>query len=888
MRDYVFKRWIVAAAVALLAPGAADAAGLGRLTVLSALGQPLTAEIDLVSPQKGESITARVALPDLYQQAGLVYNPALPGTRITLETRPNGQPYLKASSPRAVNEPFLELLVELNSEHGRVTRQYTILLDPPGYGRAAAEIPPPVVSAPAPRPPVAAAPPAPSREDTAAATPAAPVAAVPAAPLAPAPAAPAKAGAPRAAASAAAPPAARAPAPAEPSAQKEYGPVKRGETLGRIARTVRPEGTTLEQTLVGLYRQNPDAFMNKNMNLVKSGRILRVPEANELTAVPQREAVKEVKLQVGDFNAYRARLAGRAGDAPEATSVTSGRIGTRVAEPGASEPRDTVRLSRTEASGPQAGAKGKPSTADRVRTLEEEVIAREKALAEANERIARLEKTIKDMQRLVELNSGGMAAAQKAAEKSAKGQPAPDAKGQPPGVVAVAPPPAKAADTAPAKGAPPPAKAPDASAKAAPDAAKGTAADSAKGPADKAKTVTADAGKAAAQAPGPKPAAPPPAPEPDLLDTVMGEPLYLAAGSAVLLLGGLAFVMARRRRSADEPFKDESGKNRITPSLGGSPPPPTPPTGTAPTRATSARAAGPGTAAAATAGAAAAATAGVAAAAGTDDNDLDFGAAVRNAGANPAQPPARAPSEPAATPPIQAAPRSEPGTPEPAPIAERAPPAAGKPAEPAIPQAPTVHEPVMLDVPPVTEPLIPEPPKVAAPVTPEKTPESPLPDFSLDTIVPPPSEPTPAKSPEPSLSDFSLDTIVPPPPSEPEPAPAKPTASSNLIDFDLDPLPSLDVPSGAPASQAAVQAFEPKSMDFKLDDLKLELGDEPAKAAAPPKDDHWYDVQQKFDLAKAYEEMGDKDGARDILREVLKEGDSEQQAQATKLLESFT
>jgi len=77
-------------------------------------------------------------------------------------------------------------------------------------------------------------------------------------------------------------------------------------------------------------------------------------------------------------------------------------------------------------------------------------------------------------------------------------------------------------------------------------------------------------------------------------------------------------------------------------------------------------------------------------------------------------------------------------------------------------------------------------------------------------------------------------------------------------------------------------------MDFKLDDLKLELGEEPAKADAPAKDDHWYDVQQKFDLAKAYEEMGDKDGARDILREVLKEGDTEQQTQATKLLESFT
>ena len=56
------------------------------------------------------------------------------------------------------------------------------------------------------------------------------------------------------------------------------------------------------------------------------------------------------------------------------------------------------------------------------------------------------------------------------------------------------------------------------------------------------------------------------------------------------------------------------------------------------------------------------------------------------------------------------------------------------------------------------------------------------------------------------------------------------------------------------------------------------------KAAAVPKDAHWYDVQQKFDLAKAYQEMGDRDGARDILREVLKEGDQDQRTQATQLL----
>ena len=80
-------------------------------------------------------------------------------------------------------------------------------------------------------------------------------------------------------------------------------------------------------------------------------------------------------------------------------------------------------------------------------------------------------------------------------------------------------------------------------------------------------------------------------------------------------------------------------------------------------------------------------------------------------------------------------------------------------------------------------------------------------------------------------------------------------------------------------------------MDFKLDLENLELDVPGAKRPAggtPARDDHWYDVQQKFDLAKAYEEMGDKEGARDILQEVLKEGDTEQQTQAKKLLGSLS
>src|SRR5689334_3338304 len=122
---------LVAGALAL--PGSAFSLGLGKLTVDSALGQPLNARIELTSATKDEldSLNARVADPGLYRQNNLTYQGALARTRITLETA-NGVPYLRVTSPLSVQEPFLDLMVELNWAAGRVVREYTFLLDPPG------------------------------------------------------------------------------------------------------------------------------------------------------------------------------------------------------------------------------------------------------------------------------------------------------------------------------------------------------------------------------------------------------------------------------------------------------------------------------------------------------------------------------------------------------------------------------------------------------------------------------------------------------------------------------------------------------------------------------------------------------------------------------------
>jgi pilus assembly protein FimV len=111
---------------------AADAAGLGKLTVNSSLGQPLNAEIDLVSLQPGEmeSLQARVAPPEAFRDARIEYTGSLRLLRFAVEKRANGQPYLKVTSSAPINEPFVDVLIEISWPSGRIQREYPILLDP--------------------------------------------------------------------------------------------------------------------------------------------------------------------------------------------------------------------------------------------------------------------------------------------------------------------------------------------------------------------------------------------------------------------------------------------------------------------------------------------------------------------------------------------------------------------------------------------------------------------------------------------------------------------------------------------------------------------------------------------------------------------------------------
>jgi pilus assembly protein FimV len=406
-----FTTQLVAAGL-IAVPLMANAAGLGKLSVTSALGQPLAAEIELFAADKAEldSLSAMLASDQAFRDARVEFSPVLSSLRFAVEKKPDGKAVLKVTSSRPVNDPFIDMLVELSWASGRLVREYTMLLDPPGVA-AQQTVAPVAAVTPATAPSAKPTPaPAPAPAPQVQATPA------PAAPKTPVPAA------------------ARKPEPAPQPAAPDQVTVKRGDTLARIASRVRPEGVSLEQTLLGLYRENTKAF-DGNMNRLKAGKTLKVPAAEAVAAISQKEAVRELKLQADDWRAYRQKLAGTVTAAPEAKAepgaASSGKITPKVedkAKPAPEAQKDVLKLSKvTPPATTPSAAKADEARAlqEKLRAQEEDATAREKALQESGQRVVMLEKQIQDMQKLVEMKEKAQAEAPAAAPEPAPAVTAP-------------------------------------------------------------------------------------------------------------------------------------------------------------------------------------------------------------------------------------------------------------------------------------------------------------------------------------------------------------------------------------------------------------------------------------------------------------------------------
>ncbi len=480
----------IAAATALTSE-MAYALGLGEVTLKSALNQPLVAEIELLDAKTlapGEVVPVLASAED-FNRAGVDRQYFLTDLTFTPVLRPGGKSVIRVSSTKPVREPYLNFLIEVLWPSGRLLREYTLLLDPPLYS-------PEIAASVAPQLPVAA-----------------PVSR------------------PAATPQVARPTSSSATSPASQGGNQHK--VTPNDTLWEIAERAR-QGGTVHQTMLAIQDLNPDAFIGNNINRMKNGQVLRLPNAEQIGSRSQAEAIQQVAQQ----NANWRQAAGSA--APAVRQLDATQRGSAGAAPSRSEQGDNLRLVAPEAGkstvGSDSGA-GNDAAAlrDKLAVSEESLDSSRRENLDLKDRLNDLQGQLDKLQRLMQLKDDQLAklqaqlasGAEAETEAAASSSPSVDEANT---SAALAPPAAEVAPEA------------DTGTESAPEAAPQVT-----------QPEKAEAPKPVAQAPA-APATPVAAPqEPQVdsyVDELMGNPVLLGVlgGSALLLL--LVGLMVLSRRNA--------------------------------------------------------------------------------------------------------------------------------------------------------------------------------------------------------------------------------------------------------------------------------------------------------------------------------------------------
>lgn len=388
-----------------LASSSAMALGLGDIRVLSKPGQPLLAEIPVISADPAELENLRVALasPVTFARVGLERPQGLVNElQFELTRNTQGRAVVRVSSATPVTTPSVNFLIEADWGQGRLVREYSALVDAPDSALAVAE---PEIVAPAgamsdaivrePEPAVAA-----------------PAAQAPAVPAAPPRAVAATPAAPRV-------PATRA-APAAPTLNANGSvTVQRGQTLSQIAAGMaREQGGNRDQTMIALLRANPEAFIRGNVNLLKQGAVLRTPGSGELNQIDAAEAAAIVREHTAQWRQPRSAIPQ---PADSGVAAAPARAAGAAAVPAAAAQGARLEIAPAVAAadknagtttGTAAGSEGDMLGNEQLRQAKEDVATRDAEIQDLRDRVAELEKLKAQQQSLIAMKDSDLAAAQ--------------------------------------------------------------------------------------------------------------------------------------------------------------------------------------------------------------------------------------------------------------------------------------------------------------------------------------------------------------------------------------------------------------------------------------------------------------------------------------------
>lgn len=387
----------------VLFPGMVNALGLGKLQLDSALNEPFKARIELLSATVEELDSLNVVLADeaVFERAGIPRLSILRQLRFVVVESEAGSDHIRIFSDEPIREPFLNFFIEVSWSKGRLYREYTVLLDPPIYADIR------------------------TRKKTA--QPAAPASTT--GPIVKEiednqvvynpehkPARPATR----------AIPAASTPIPRISYSGGDYGPAVAGDTLWSIAGAMRPDrSVSVQQMMLALLRANPEAFINNNINGLKRGAILRMPDLSDVRSLAKEEAFAQAKLQNSLWEEARGAMATAVTPRPETTAAIPEQPAASVEEtvttPEPAPPAVTpeaepeLRLVAPGGEGAGTGQEGESTTEALTQELalaNESLEALKLENVELRDKLSETEVIIDDLQRLIVLREEELAALQ--------------------------------------------------------------------------------------------------------------------------------------------------------------------------------------------------------------------------------------------------------------------------------------------------------------------------------------------------------------------------------------------------------------------------------------------------------------------------------------------